>query len=102
MIEYKDGIFGLHGEGFSCLLRVNKYGLLEQLRDVWKTLAASFLMGAAVFAIGLISVPAWLLLLLQIVTGILSYIALCYVLKIDSFQQIANKALQIIKKQPKG
>ena len=31
MIEYKNGVFGLHGEGFSCLLRVNAYGLLEQL-----------------------------------------------------------------------
>ena len=31
MIEYKNGIFGLHGDGFSCLLRVNDYGLLEQL-----------------------------------------------------------------------
>ena len=31
MIEYKNGIFGLHGQGFSCLLRVNAYGLLEQL-----------------------------------------------------------------------
>lgn len=31
MIEYDNGIFGLHGDGFSCLLRVNKYGLLELL-----------------------------------------------------------------------
>ncbi len=31
MIEYKNGIFGLHGQDFSCLLRVNAYGLLEQL-----------------------------------------------------------------------
>ena len=31
MIEYKGGVFGLHGEGFSCLLRVNEYGLLEML-----------------------------------------------------------------------
>ena len=31
MMEYKDGIFGLHGDGFSCLLRVNAYGLLELL-----------------------------------------------------------------------
>lgn len=29
MIEYKNAVFGLHGEGFSCLLRVNPYGLLE-------------------------------------------------------------------------
>ena len=31
MIEYKGGVFGLHGEGFSFLLRVNEYGLLELL-----------------------------------------------------------------------
>lgn len=31
MIEYKDGVFGLHGADFSCLLRVNDYGLLELL-----------------------------------------------------------------------
>ncbi len=31
MIEYKNGVFGLHGDGFSCLLRVNAYGLLEHL-----------------------------------------------------------------------
>ena len=31
MIEHKNGIFGLHGEGVSCLLRVNPQGLLELL-----------------------------------------------------------------------
>ena len=31
MIEWINGVFGLHGEGFSCLVRVNEYGLLEQL-----------------------------------------------------------------------
>lgn len=31
MIEYSNGIFGIHGKDFSCLLRVNQYGLLEQL-----------------------------------------------------------------------
>ncbi len=31
MIEYKNGIFGLHGSGFSCLMRINAYGLLELL-----------------------------------------------------------------------
>ena len=31
MIECKNQVFGLHGTGFSCLLRVNAYGLLELL-----------------------------------------------------------------------
>ena len=31
MIEQYNGIFGLHGEGFSCLMRVNEHGFLELL-----------------------------------------------------------------------
>lgn len=31
MIEYKNGVFGLHGEDFSCLLRINDHGLPEML-----------------------------------------------------------------------
>ena len=31
MITYENGIFALHGEDFTCLLRVNGWGLLEQL-----------------------------------------------------------------------
>ena len=31
MIEFKNGVFGLHGEGFSCLIKVNDYGLPELL-----------------------------------------------------------------------
>ena len=31
MIEYINGVFGLHTDGISCLLRVNEYGLIELL-----------------------------------------------------------------------
>ena len=31
MIRYENGVFCLQGEGFSCLLRVNQWGVLEQL-----------------------------------------------------------------------
>ncbi len=31
MIEQFNGVFGLHGEGFSCLLRINEHGILELL-----------------------------------------------------------------------
>ena len=31
MIEFLDGVFGLHNDALSCLLRVNDYGLLELL-----------------------------------------------------------------------
>jgi hypothetical protein len=29
MIEYAGGVFGIHGQNLSCLLKVNDYGLLE-------------------------------------------------------------------------
>ena len=31
MITYENGVFALQGEGITCLLRVNQWGLLEQL-----------------------------------------------------------------------
>ena len=31
MITYENGVFALQGEGFTCLLRVNQWNLLEQL-----------------------------------------------------------------------
>ena len=31
MIEHTEKVFGLHGEGFSCLLRINEHGILELL-----------------------------------------------------------------------
>ena len=82
--------------------RLIGYGLIEQLRDVWKIILAALLMGGVVFAVGLLAAPAWLVLTLQITSGIIIYPTLCYVLKIDSFIQIANKALQIIRKDSRG
>ena len=78
--------------------RLIGYGLTEQLRDVWKILLASLLMGAAVFAIGLISAPAWIVLIMQIIVGIISYVGLCFVLKIDSFKVLSDKAISFVKK----
>ncbi len=82
--------------------RLIGYGLIEQLCDVWKIILAALLMGGVVFAVGLLSAPAWLILILQIASGIIIYPALCCVLKIDSFIQIANKALQFLKNRQKG
>ena len=38
MIEYKNGFFGIHGDGFSCLLRINPYGLVECARQLYRVL----------------------------------------------------------------
>ncbi|MBQ8529365.1 MAG: lipopolysaccharide biosynthesis protein [Clostridia bacterium] len=66
------------------------YGLIEQLRDVWKIILASVLMAGAVLAVGLIAAPEWLLLIVQILVGIIVYCLMCMLLKIEAFGQLIN------------
>ena len=54
-------------------------------------------MGLAVLAVGLASLPLPLLLGVQILTGILVYIILCYALKIESFIYGLNMLREMLK-----
>lgn len=73
------------------------YGIKEQVKDVWKILLASAGMGLAVLAVGLASLPLPLLLGMQILTGALVYIILCYALKIESFIYGLNMLREMLK-----
>ena len=78
--------------------RLIGYGLIEQLRDVWKIILASVLMAGAVLAVGLIAAPEWLLLIVQILVGIIVYCLMCMLLKIEAFGQLINIIKGKIKK----
>ena len=67
------------------------YGPLRMLGDVWKIFVASLLMFGAVYMVGLIALPAWALLMLQIAAGGVSYVALCSVFRIDCFIELLDK-----------
>lgn len=71
------------------------YGFLRQLRDLWKIAAASALMAAAAWAIGLIAMHPAVEMLVQIVAGMLVYIVSCLALKVESF----HYALNLIRKK---
>ena len=60
------------------------YGFLAQLRDVWKSLLTAICMAAAVWALGLLGLPALPLLILQVGLGAAVYLLLNLALKNES------------------
>ena len=62
--------------------RILNYSLFEQIGDLWKIFVCSVLMGACVFPLVLLPVPDIVVLLLQIIVGIASYIAFALLLRV--------------------
>ena len=77
--------------------RLLGYGVAQQFKDVWKNILAAVLMGVAVWAVGLLTMPLLLKLVVQIAAGVIVYIILCWLLKIDSFRYILDQMKQIKK-----
>lgn len=70
--------------------RLLGYGVVKQFKDMWKNILAAVLMGIAVWAVGLAAIPLFLKLVVQILTGIVVYILLCRLLKVEGFMYALN------------
>lgn len=70
------------------------YGVLDQLRDVWKTGVAAALMGLAVHALGALPLPTALLLAVQVLCGAALYLGLNVLLKNESFAYVLSMLRQ--------
>lgn len=77
--------------------RLLGYGVMAQFKDIWKTILASVVMGVAVWAVGLLTMPLLLKLVVQVATGAIVYIILCWLLKVDSFVYILDQMKQMKK-----
>ncbi|MBQ7690623.1 MAG: lipopolysaccharide biosynthesis protein [Muribaculaceae bacterium] len=70
--------------------RLLGYGFLTQLREILPML----LMSAVVASLGLgvteMIKPAWLALAVGVIAGVITYVAMCYMFKIESFKQLLN------------
>ena len=71
------------------------YGVLDQLRDVWKTGVSAVLMGVLVRVLELLPLPTILLLGVQVLCGAAVYVLLNFVLKNESLLYI----LSLIKRR---
>ena len=66
------------------------YGFADQAKDMRRGALAAAIMGAAVAALNLLSVPDAAKLAVQIITGAAVYAAACAVLKVESFTYVLN------------
>ena len=65
--------------------RIVRYSFFAQCRDIFPCLIISFIMGACVWAVSLLGLSALPTLCLQIVVGVVVYVAESVILRIDSF-----------------
>lgn len=78
--------------------RFLNYSMLDQLKDILPSLFVAGFMAVLVFMISYISLPNLTLLVIQLVVGFVTTIALCEIFKIDSYIEIKEIVLNYIKK----
>ena len=70
--------------------KLMNYNYFEQLKDLMPSFLCSIVMACCVWSLHFIQMPSIILLLLQIVTGIIIYILLCKIFKIETFSYFIN------------
>ena len=73
------------------------YSLFEQLKDTSKIFFANMIMAFAVYSVSLLNINIYLLLFVQIILGVVIYVLLSYLLKLDSFDFVLNYVKKINK-----
>ena len=76
------------------------YDYLAQLKDMLPQILLSCVMGTAAYSVSLAGLNDTLTLILQVVVGVLVYVAISVVFKIESFDYILNMVRKIAKKKP--
>lgn len=91
-IAFSAALFGLISMFINILpnKKLINYSIKDQLLDIMPALFASIVMGLIIYSIAFIKMPMVLLLVIQVVVGITSYIAMSYIFKIDSFRYILS------------
>lgn len=78
------------------------YSLGEQLKDMLPHMALSLIMGAGVYAIGLLPMNYIIRLGLQVFAGVALYVGLSVLFKVDSFYYTLNMLKALLSKKKKA
>lgn len=77
------------------------YGYKEQMKDIVPPLLLSIIMGCTVFSVTLFSYSTLMILLIQIVIGLVVYLGLAHLLKLESYIYIKNIIRELLYKRYK-
>lgn len=75
------------------------YSYLEQLKDILPSIILSLIMGGLVYLVNFIGLSSLLTLIIQIILGIIIYIGMSIIIKIDSFYYILDFIKEIKKRK---
>lgn len=76
------------------------YSLLEQYKDIVPSLLLSVVMGISVYIIGIIlPLPMLPLLVIQVICGVIVYIGLSVIFKIDAFNYVLGMLKSLLKRK---
>lgn len=74
-----------------------KYSTWKQIKDILPTLSAAFLMGLLVYGIGqLVNLGLLLEIVIQVFTGVISYILLCKIFRVKELKGALNIVFDLI------
>lgn len=74
------------------------YSYIEQLQDILPSILISVFMGICVSFVNIFKLPLLIKLIIQIILGVLIYISMSEVLKLESYKYIKNIAKSLIKR----
>lgn len=80
-------------------LKLLNYSYKEQIIDILPSFLLSITMGIIIYMVQYISFPSWLILIIQIVMGIIVYIILASISKIESYLYLVNSIRGFLKKR---
>lgn len=75
------------------------YNTREQIGDILPALSISGVMGIIVYLIGYIYLPAWQLLIVQIIAGVIIYVGLAKLFKLESYEYLKKTIREIVEKR---
>lgn len=74
------------------------YSYIEQLQDILPSILISVFMGICVSLVNIFKLPILIKLIIQIILGVLIYISISEILKLESYKYIKNIAQSLIKR----
>lgn len=74
------------------------YSYIEQLQDILPSILISVFMGICVSLVNIFKLPILIKLVIQIILGVLIYISISEILKLESYKYIKNIAKSLIKR----
>lgn len=78
------------------------YSYPEQLRDILPSMIIAAVMGAVVYCVQFLGLASWLTLIIQIVLGIVLYIGLAQLFKLECYMYLKNMIAGYLKKRKKA